>query len=391
MGLTLAAAEKTSDARPIRVSSDFDRGSIGDLREVEPGHLRGQTRHWVQASGQNDQRYWFYFKLEGVEGREISFELTDMFGVYRGRPHRGIIDDATQPVVTYDGVTWHRVSGGHISEDGVWTFKYLFRSSPAWIAYAHPYTLGQATRWIEEVAKNPAVEKKTIGQSAEGRPITVLRIGSKEPRKVVLLSSLIHPGEDASGYLLEGIVAFLLGDNARAKALRRDVRFEIIPVMNPDGLFRGEARLNAHLEDLNAAWDPAIGDHAGEPEIAAVRGWLTQVYGATTKLDVHLDLHCAGQRRTNIALVSTDAWLQDTLGPLIAKSFPMKPVKGGFAGSFADFTQARYGAHSATLEISQSRYGAENNSYLTIDDYRAGGVTLGKALEALMRSDQPDL
>ncbi|MGH8021848.1 MAG: M14-type cytosolic carboxypeptidase, partial [Opitutaceae bacterium] len=242
----------TSRARPlepITVNAAFDRGSIGELKEVSPGVLRGGTRHWVQKNGQNDQRYWFYFQLDGVAARDVTIVLADMIGVYRGKPHRTIVSESSRPVVSYDRITWERMDNARWDADaGPWTLHHRFARSPAWIAYAHPYTLGQANRWLDKLAEEPEVKMERIGMSADGRPLRLVTIGSERPKRTVLITSLQHPGEDSSGYVMEGALGFLLSDDPQAVALRREVLFKIIPVVNPDGLYRGHARLNARLE-----------------------------------------------------------------------------------------------------------------------------------------------
>jgi len=369
------------DLSPITITSNFDRGSIGEIIEISPGFLRGRTRHWVQSSGRNDQRYWFYFRLDGVDNREVTVELTDIYGLYRGRPHRSIFDPKTRPVVSYDRKSWERIEQTDLDPaTGTWRWRHYFKSSPAWVAYAHPYPLEQAIRWLEDISRNPGVRREGIGESVDGRPLWLLTIGPERPEKTVLLTSLAHPGEDAAGYFVEGLVSFLLSDDPQAQSIRRRLLFKIIPVMNPDGLYRGHARLNAHMEDLNSAWDVAKRDDEGEPEIVAVRTWLT-AWTACRALDFHFDIHCNGQSRTNHGLITPDSVLRERLFPLLQKSFPCRSTQTKFVGSSALYTAARFGSHSATIELSQGRHGEDGARYLTIDDYRAHGGAFLRALD----------
>lgn len=378
----------TRPIAPITVRADFDRGSIGEMKEVAPGHLRGTTRHWVQPNGQNDQRYWFFFRLDGVAARDVTIELNEMIGLYRGKPHITIIDDASRPVYSYDRVSWERIEKTRWDPvTGTWTFWQRFSRSPVWVAYAQPYPLSQAKAWIESVSLRAEVRQESIGASADGHPLWILTVGPQQPKRTVLLTSLAHPGEDAAGYMIEGLVACLLSDDERARSLRRQVLFKIIPVLNPDGLRRGHARLNARLEDLNSAWSSQKSAVAGkpvEPEIAAVRAWLDAWTGANGKLNLHVDFHCGGQRLPHCTLVTPDSWLREEFVPELQRHFLCKASAHSFPGSIAQYTAAHYANHSATFELTQGRLGKDNPDYLTIDDYRATGASFLQALYTLL-------
>ena len=92
----------------IKLSHDFDRGSLGDIIEEEPGHFKGNTKHWLKRDSIGDQYYWFYFKADHVKDKVLTFELNDLIGVYRGTPHL-VYSDYTHPVYSYDQENWERI------------------------------------------------------------------------------------------------------------------------------------------------------------------------------------------------------------------------------------------------------------------------------------------
>jgi predicted deacylase len=99
------------------------------------------------------------------------------------------------------------------------------------------------------VASAPArqsVAEITIGASAQGRPITAVRIGDG-PRKLVLVGAT-HGFPERNTYVL----ALQLADYFRAnpQAVPPLVRLYIVPALNPDGLAIG-TRFNARGVDLN--------------------------------------------------------------------------------------------------------------------------------------------
>jgi len=288
-------------------------------------------------------------------------------------------------VVSYDRKSWERIEQTDLDPaTGTWRWRHYFKSSPAWVAYAHPYPLEQAIRWLEDISRNPGVRREGIGESVDGRPLWLLTIGPERPEKTVLLTSLAHPGEDAAGYFVEGLVSFLLSDDPQAQSIRRRLLFKIIPVMNPDGLYRGHARLNAHMEDLNSMWDEAESEGAGEPEVVAVRSWLKSWTAGGGKLDFHFDIHCDGQQNTNHGLLTPDSSLREGLFPLLQKNSPWRSTPTKFSGAIVNYTAARFGSHSATIELSQGRHGEDDSVYLTIDDYRAHGSAFLRALDEFL-------
>lgn len=80
-------------------------------------------------------------------------------------------------------------------------------------------------------------------------------IKTKRPFKfkdkpVIFLTSRVHPGETAASYVLNGILNFLTGKNntenqdLQSKLLMDNFVFKIIPMLNPDGVYRGFYRLD---------------------------------------------------------------------------------------------------------------------------------------------------
>jgi hypothetical protein len=73
------------------------------------------------------------------------------------------------------------------------------------------------------------------------------------PRKrVIFLSGRVHPGESPGSHVLNGLIQFLSDDtDPRAALLRDKFVFKIVPMLNPDGVRRGNFRCDSRGVNLN--------------------------------------------------------------------------------------------------------------------------------------------
>ena len=74
----------------------------------------------------------------------------------------------------------------------------------------------------------------------------------KFDKPVVFISSRVHPGETPASFVLDGIWKFLTNENnEQAKILRDRFVFKVVPMLNPDGVYRGYYRLDTLAQNLN--------------------------------------------------------------------------------------------------------------------------------------------
>ena len=71
-------------------------------------------------------------------------------------------------------------------------------------------------------------------------------------KPTVFISSRVHPGETPASFVLDGIWKFLTNENnEQARVLRDKFVFKIVPMLNPDGVYRGYYRLDTLGQNLN--------------------------------------------------------------------------------------------------------------------------------------------
>lgn len=69
----------------------------------------------------------------------------------------------------------------------------------------------------------------------------------KFDKPTIFLSSRVHPGETPASFVLNGIFNFLTDEkNIQSKVLREKFCFKIVPMLNPDGVYRGYYRLDTY-------------------------------------------------------------------------------------------------------------------------------------------------
>lgn len=86
----------------------------------------------------------------------------------------------------------------------------------------------------------------------------------------------MHPGETPASFVLEGLMRAILSNDRRGRALRANFVFKIIPVLNPDGVFRGHFRVDNNGVNLNRCYiSPSPYEH---PTIYAAKTYLEYLH-----------------------------------------------------------------------------------------------------------------
>lgn len=129
----------------MQINAAFDGGNIkvlsvnGDLARLE-----------IRKDGQSDFYQWFYFRVSGAKGREITLNITNCGGsAYPGGwPHY-------RARVSEDRQDWRTADTGYA--DGVLTITHTPAQAVVWFAYFAPYPMERHFDLVQRIAAAPGV------------------------------------------------------------------------------------------------------------------------------------------------------------------------------------------------------------------------------------------
>lgn len=89
-------------------------------------------------------------------------------------------------------------------------------------------------------------------------------------KPTVFISARVHPGETPASFMLDGVWKMLADEKSeQGRVLREKFCFKIVPMLNPDGVYRGYYRLDTAGQNLNRYYvNP---DKVKQPTIWAVK------------------------------------------------------------------------------------------------------------------------
>ncbi len=285
---------------PIRVSDAFESGNLGNWRVADNTHLIFTPRIEFDQDHVNSALTWFYGRLSNVLNREVTIQIEGLdYTVYNGQKGSVLpFERNTVPVFSYDGVVWERFSECSFrKEDRTFQIRHIFSRDTVWIAYIPPYTFSRLESFLTGLRPHPSVKIEAIGRSVGGRPLYLVSVEEpgqpEDSRPVVWIVARQHAFEAGGSWAVEGLLRFLTGPDPSAQSIRKQLRFKLCPMLNPDGVVSGGTRFNAAGIDLNRHWqadDPLSQDVGRAPEIAllkrAIRAWR-----ASHRLDLWINIH----------------------------------------------------------------------------------------------------
>ena len=239
-----------------------------------------------------------HFLLNARPGTKLTLEFLNLDNVWNGQPG-SVAGELKTMAISDDGRVWKTVPTESLPGNRV-QLPVEMRGPALYVARMEPYRLSDLARLLESIRSHPLARITTIGKTAEGRDLEIVRIGNPAAPYRVFVRARAHPWEAGSNWVAEGLIQRLLRDDAEAKRFLRLYSVTVLPMANKDGVARGRTRFNLRGRDLNRNWDkPADPELA--PENAALEQWLEAEIAAGRRPHLALELHNDGNGRLHVS------------------------------------------------------------------------------------------
>jgi len=288
-------------SKPPTIVSGFEGSTPVYVAALSPNHL-------VVEITTNGFRDWFMFQIQGVANRTIRIDVT---GAYKTVPDWPQKAWSINPVYAYasslddpalfqtsSALEHIRASNGTVMPVALghswnyipdtWNDDYTlscvmhFDADSAFVAMRVPRTATFNEQFLSRMKSNDQCEVFQIGHSAKGRPLLVTEIGTPSLEKpCALIYAGEHADEQDAGWVAQGAIEYLLGDDPKAVELRHRYTFLVIPLLDPDAAVAGihESIISSFLPDRATM------------ESIAYANWFENWAKSGNRLDVAIDLH----------------------------------------------------------------------------------------------------
>jgi hypothetical protein len=239
-----------------------------------------------------------HFMLQAAAGSRLTLEFRNLDNIYNGQ-HGSVAAELKTVAVSQDGRDWTSVPTESLPENRV-RLTLTMPGPRLYVARMEPYRLSDLDRLLDSIRPNPLVRIQTIGKTAEGLNLEIVRIGSDSAPYRVFLRARAHPWESGSSWVAHGLIQRLLEEDDAAKSFRRQYAVYILPMANKDGVARGRTRFNVRGKDLNRDWG-APADKALAPENAALEQWLEGMISKGRQPHLAVEMHNDGRGLLHIS------------------------------------------------------------------------------------------
>lgn len=165
---------------------------------------------------------------------------------------------------------------------------YRLAASQNW-GYGYDSLRADLVRW----GLSPFIRIDSVGASVQNRALYLLTIedtvSTPAPRQRVWIHARTHPNEVQGTWVTNEIIRILLDTTSLSRHLRKGCIFNIIPMINPDGVELKYARQNANGIDIESNWTAV----PGEPEVQTLRRIFTALMTEPNPIRIALNMHSA--------------------------------------------------------------------------------------------------
>lgn len=274
-----------------------------------------------------------------------------------------------------------------------------------YFAFAPPYPYDEIPRSIsvfEDLCPSDCLfYREVITRSQDGRDVELITISNREnfgtereerlypafltqmPRcyrsnkPVVFISARVHPGETPASYILDGFLKALLSPDRRGHTLRKLFVFKIIPILNPDGVYRGHFRVDQNGNNLNRFY---ISPSAVEqPTIYAAKTYV-EYLNSTCSVALYLDMHAHVSRRGCFLFGNYLDFEKQVENEMFAKLIELNSM-------YFDFNECDFSERSMSSKDPKDQHTKEGCGRVAL--YKSTGITRCYTVEAPYHVPRP--
>lgn len=267
----------------LSFNSKFESGNLAQAIKISENEYNLYLEEDTQTQGYTQ---WYYFSVKSFKSEHtVKFNILNL-----AKPH-SLYTHGLKPLIfsTKSEQSW--VSGGfdisyiqnsiprkEIQAGGPSTyftlsFSYTFEyeADRVFFSYSYPYTYTRLQKYLEDLQKNsiyrPFLKISNLCKTLAGNDCPLLTItenvqdylseklmANGQKKQIVVVTARVHPGESNSSFIVKGLVDYLLNSIEEAKSLRSRFVFQIVPMLNPDGVIYGNTRCSLLGVDLNRRW-----------------------------------------------------------------------------------------------------------------------------------------
>jgi hypothetical protein len=280
------------------IDTSFENASPVWYERAPDGTIQIHLLYDHERASPNRAAGHIHLRLHARAGSRLTLEFRNLDNVWNGKPG-SVAGELKTVVVSENGRDWSSVPTWSLPGNRVGLT--LDMPGPAlYVARVEPYRLSDLDRLIASIRQHPRVQVTTLGKTAAGRDLEMIRIGDERAPYRIFLRARAHPWEAGSNWIVEGLVQRLLTGDAQAKRFLGQYVLYVLPMANKDGVARGMTRFNVMGKDLNRNWDvPA--DPQLAPENAALERWLEKATADGRRPHLAIELHNDGSGRLHIS------------------------------------------------------------------------------------------
>jgi hypothetical protein len=266
--------------------------------ERADGVVRINLLYDHERSSPNRAAGHIHFRIHARPGSKLTLEFVNLDNVWNGQPG-SVAGELKTVAISEDGRAWKTVPTDSVPVNRV-QLRLELRGPTLYVARIEPYRVSDLDRLLAALRAHPLVDIASIGRTAGGRDLEMLRIGDPAAPYRVFVRARAHPWEAGSNWVAHGLIQRLLRDDDDAKRFLKRYSLYVLPMANKDGVARGGTRFNLHGKDLNRNWNmPAHAELA--PENAALERWLESAIAAGRAPHLAMELHNDGSGRLHIS------------------------------------------------------------------------------------------